>query len=324
MKFLNKYLMFIIGLIVVLNIGPGYLRADSGGALQKTFEVSPGGLLVLNTDRGNIEVKGATQNAVTVKIIYKMKSLHIEFEQRGKDIYVTGRYEAGILERIRSHLFHDERQTRFVVTVPIRYNMDLKTSGGQISIDDLEGDIKSRTSGGSLYFTRVRGKVSGSTSGGKIEIWECIGPANVETSGGGIRVNKMNGDVNAHTSGGSITLESVTGKVAAETSGGSIDARRIMGAIDAKTRGGGIQAQLFEQPGRDCHLTTSGGNVTVGLANSIAVDIDAETRGGEVAADFPVSAQGVLKRSALKGKINGGGPLLYLRTSGGNIRIEKK
>jgi hypothetical protein len=47
--------------------------------------------------------------------------------------------------------------------------------------------------------------------------------------------------------------------------------------------------------------------------------------GGHVANDFPVTvkAQGELKRSALQGKINGGGPLVWLRTSGGNIHIEK-
>ena len=53
------------------------------------------------------------------------------------------------------------------------------------------------------------------------------------------------------------------------------------------------------------------------------LDVDAKTSGGSVSTDFPVTVMGELKRSALKGKINAGGPQMYLRTSGGNIRLLK-
>jgi len=40
--------------------------------------------------------------------------------------------------------------------------------------------------------------------------------------------------------------------------------------------------------------------------------------------DLPATVQGELHRSSLKGKINGGGPSMHLRTSAGNIHIKKK
>ena len=279
----------------------------------------------LDTDRGNIEVKGTTKNTVEIKVFHKIRNLDVEFDQRGNDIYVTGHFEGGILERIWYHLFHHGMRTRFVVTVPSRCNMDLRTSGGNISVDELEGDIRSKTSGGSLHFDRIKGAVSGSTSGGSIELLECVGWAQVETSGGIIRISNANGDVDAHTSGGSIIMEGVKGKITADTSGGSINVQRLIGSIDAKTSGGSIKAQILKQPSMGCRLATLGGSVFVRLADGVAVDIDAETSGGHVVTDFSVvvKAQGEFKSSALQGKINGGGPLLFLRTSGGDIHIEK-
>ena len=71
-------------------------------------------------------------------------------------------------------------------------------------------------------------------------------------------------------------------------------------------------------------MYTSGGNIVVNLIESIAIDLDAKTSGGRVITDFPITVKGEFKESALKGRINGGGPLMYLRTSGGKIHIEKR
>jgi hypothetical protein len=67
-------------------------------------------------------------------------------------------------------------------------------------------------------------------------------------------------------------------------------------------------------------LTTSGGSVTAYLANDIAVDLDASTSGGRVKSDFMVV--GKIKKTSIKGTINGGGPDLKLKTSGGSVRIK--
>lgn len=39
---------------------------------------------------------------------------------------------------------------------------------------------------------------------------------------------------------------------------------------------------------------------------------------------MPIMVQGLLGKREVNGKINGGGPELYLRSSGGPIRILKK
>jgi hypothetical protein len=71
-------------------------------------------------------------------------------------------------------------------------------------------------------------------------------------------------------------------------------------------------------------LTTSGGAITVHLADDMGLDVDAKASGGRIHTDFPVSIRGEISRNSLRAKMNGGGPELYLRTSGGSIYLKKR
>ena len=79
-------------------------------------------------------------------------------------------------------------------------------------------------------------------------------------------------------------------------------------------------------PEADCTLGTSGGSVTVVVPEAAALNLDARTSAGRVSSELPVVAvvSGEAKRGELNGKINGGGPLLKLRTSAGSIDLRKR
>ena len=61
------------------------------------------------------------------------------------------------------------------------------------------------------------------------------------------------------------------------------------------------------------------------LPRSVAVDLDAESSGGKVVSAIPVTTtvSGEQKPGNLRGKINGGGPMLSLRASAGDIRLNE-
>ena len=143
----------------------------------------------------------------------------------------------------------------------------------------------------------------------------------LNTSGGSIELSSLNGKVDAYTSGGSITLGEIRGDVDVKTSGGSIRVEEVAGTINAHTSGGSITARISQQPLGDSRLTTSGGSVSAYLEPSVAVDLTASTSGGRVSSEFEVS--GTVKKTRITGKINGGGPKLVLKTSGGSVRVKK-
>jgi DUF4097 and DUF4098 domain-containing protein YvlB len=279
---------------------------------DKSFDVHSGGLLTLDSDRGTVIVETNTENKVLVEITLESKTRDkerakeifddfvIDFNQDGDNVTIEADYK-----RDRDFWGNDRNNLRveFMISVPEEYNLDLTTGGGSISVDNLKGDIEASTSGGSLNFEEIKGNVNGRTSGGSIKLKKCDGLATVKTSGGSIDIGQVKGDVDAHTSGGSIEID------------------EVLGVIDASTSGGSVTAHITGQPADDCRLTTSGGSVNVYMNEEVAIDVDAKTSAGYVETDFPITVRGKLKKSILRGVINGGGPELYLRTSGGNIHI---
>lgn len=300
--------------------------------VRKSFTVQPGGRLVCDTDLGSVELRGTDAGSVEVAVHREvrhgnreklLREFQLKFEQRGNDIYVTGDRERHGLHWLWQNIWHD-LQVRFVITVPRSFDADVRTSGGDVDIADLGGKVAARTSGGDVKCERIGGDIDARTSGGDVGIGVAGGRVEAHTSGGDVRIEEAKGSVLARTSGGDIRIERAGGEVDAHTSGGSITAGDIGGALIAKTSGGSVTATIAAQPASRCELATSGGSVTVRLAANVAVDIDAHASGGHVETDVPATVQGELGRGTLKAKVNGGGPVLYLRTSGGNIHIQKR
>jgi hypothetical protein len=147
--------------------------------------------------------------------------------------------------------------------------------------------------------------------------------ADISTSGGPIWLRDLGGRVEAHTSGGPITVEHNFGRASVHTSGGPITVKNANGPIDATTSGGPITATIVSQPSDECRLVTSGGPISVWLVEKAHVDLAASTTGGAVWTDFPLPATYEGPRSSLHAAINGGGPRLYLHTSGGPIAVHR-
>lgn len=301
------------------------LTAAAAGAetYRRSFDVGDGGRLNVDTDVGSIEVRAAGSGRVEIEVEAsgsRADELELDFSQNGDDVTVRADFPR---QRGWFNWGSSGIRVEFVITVPERYDVDLETSGGSISVSDLAGEVLAETSGGSLDFGRIRGPVRAHTSGGSIRLEGSEGDAEVDTSGGSIKIGDVEGRVKANTSGGSIEIDRARGRVDADTSGGSIRVDEVMGAIRASTSGGRVTAYISEQPADDCRLTTSGGDVVVYLADGIGVELDAEASGGRVQSDFEV-AGGRRTKTALAGAIHGGGPELHLRSSGGGVRVERR
>lgn len=272
-------------------------------SLHRSFNVAPGGTLTVNADVGDIDVRPGA-GGVSVDVFRRgtaERDVEVTFDQQQNDVTVRARNEhsLGFFSWSRGD------EVRFVITVPSRYNVQLNTSGGNIQVGDLQGSARCKTSGGNIETARISGPVDARTSGGDVTVDSSSGKLDLHTSGGSIKVRHAGGDLDAHTSGGSIDVDEAVGSINAETSGGS------------------IRARFLEQPHADSRLSTSGGGISVALAPNVALDVDAHTSGGSVDSDLPVTVLGHLRESSLEGKINGGGPRLVLRSSGGGIRLRK-
>jgi len=291
----------LTGLLCLALLAPA-AHADT---VKRTFDVASGGTLEVDTDQGSVHITTAPGSQVRITVLREARSgddedFELRFDQRGNDVIVEG-------ERPGSGWSWNKRfKIRFDIVVPEQYDLEIETAGGSISVADLQGDVNCHTSGGSIDVDDIEGRVDCRTSGGSIDI------------------GRVDGTVMAKTSGGSISIDRSGGSVVAKTSGGNITVNEVLGSIDATTSGGSVRATISSQPQADCRLSTSGGKVDVQLADSVAVDLDARTSGGRVHVDVPVMVQGTVGRSSLQGEVNGGGPQLHLRTSGGSIHVRRR
>ncbi|HTW63169.1 MAG TPA: hypothetical protein VME17_01080 [Bryobacteraceae bacterium] len=326
--------------------------AEMEDRVRKSAPVGSATRLKLDAEFGGIRVQPGSNQNVDVEVDFRgdppsrtdfermLRDFKLDVVQEGSDIRVSGTFHDGWKPEsaFRIIAFGDRhpicrnglcleystwlREVEYRVTVPRAFSANLDTSGGPISVSDLKGEVDAHTSGGPLNFDHIDGPVNGRTSGGPITIQGGSGSAVVHTSGGPIRIAEVAGDVDASTSGGPISIERATGRVRARTSGGSIEIREAMGAIDASTSGGAVSASLLGQPKEDCRLRSSGGSISVSLGKGVHLDLDASTSGGgRVWTDFPVPNRSERHQEELRAPLNGGGPLLYLRTSGGGISV---
>ncbi|MFA7288948.1 MAG: DUF4097 family beta strand repeat-containing protein [Melioribacteraceae bacterium] len=186
--------------------------------------------------------------------------------------------------------------------IPNQFNAYIETSGGDILLSKLTGNIKLETSGGDIITSETESKIICETSGGDIEVTNNKGDADLSTSGGDIKANNIIGKLKAETSGGDIMIDTKNGSIYAETSGGDIDIK-YYGNVD------GI------------HAETSGGDINISLPTEANADIDLDTSGGDVSVSHSKSNNSHTKRGEYQGKLNSGGAKVYGSTSGGDITL---
>jgi hypothetical protein len=298
--------------------------------IHRTFAVAPGGTLTLDADLGDVQVSGGA-SGITVDVMRRARTgsrdraeelfrdLELTFDQQQNNVSIRAKYD----RPSRWFNWSNDLDVKFVITVPSRFNVHLGSSGGDIRVGDLQGEVRCKSSGGDIDVGRIEGLVNARTSGGDVTVASAGGAVDANSSGGDIKIGEVAGAVQARTSGGSISIRRAAGDVYAHTSGGGITIDDASGAVDAWTSGGSIRARLARQPHADSKLSTSGGSISVSVAGNVGLDLDAHTSGGDVESDLPITILGKQSDSTLEGKINGGGPRLVLRSSGGSIHVRR-
>jgi DUF4097 and DUF4098 domain-containing protein YvlB len=358
-----------LGCAIILCL-PSVARAAEGN-LEKSFSVQPGGRLVVEVDRGAVQINTMDTAELKIQVKRRLKDVEgaqaaeifnaheVSFDQDGSRVEVKAKFKGDANKWLKNGKIN--YQVEYVINVPRKFDLDLKTAAGGVTSTDIEGVAKVRTAGGSIKFTTVKGSFDGETAAGGVSLERCTGPAILKTSGGSIELGHAESDATLHTAAGSITIRDTKAKLSAKssgghitlgkaegpaeletaagsihvdtanarldlkTAGGSIDVGNAREAVVARTAAGSISVKFIGQPGEDCNLSTAGGGITVTLPEDASFDVEAATLGGRIHTDLPITTTvtGGYGKDVLKGKLNKGGHSLILKTSAGNISIKK-
>jgi hypothetical protein len=286
-----------------------YAGSGTRDEIMETFAVKPGGTLNFDSDLANVEITTSDTDTLRAEFTREFKvgtAQEADALRQRVDIEMA-KTDNGVKVTVRVTGDPDWKERRkirvdFRIAMPRKFNLDLRTCGSA-KVGNLDGTVKAMMKGGSVQF----GNVSG--------------PVTARTDGGSVSLGDVGGDVEAISNGGSVSVGHANGKVMARANGGSVSIGEATDAIDVKAAGGSVAAYLSKQPRGDSKLIAEAGNVELRLPESIAINIDAACSAGRLSSDF--SLLGHRDDEHWKGTINGGGPLVMVRASAGNIVIRK-
>jgi DUF4097 and DUF4098 domain-containing protein YvlB len=149
---------------------------------------------------------------------------------------------------------------------------------------------------------------------------------NIHTRDGNLEISGIKGTHKLRTGDGNGGLRGVEGSVELETGDGNLDVEGRFDLLSLHTGDGNIEAVV-----RDGSVMKSGwtlrtgdGNIHLRLPDGFAADVDAHTGDGHVRSDFPITTNAVSSHeNDLRGKMNGGGQTLSIRTGDGGIDIRR-
>jgi DUF4097 and DUF4098 domain-containing protein YvlB len=213
-------------------------------------------------------------------------------------------------------------------------DLTLTSGGGDIRIESVAGQSRIRNGGGRVTLGFTHGAEIQSDGGG-VDVRKCAGDLHAETGGGNIDIGDVSGTVRATTTGGTLRIASATGRVEASTGGGSVEMRKLGQGAQIETGAGAITVEFIggRSTFNDSNLHTAAGDVVVYLPGNLPVTIHAST-------DMATSMPGIRSdfqalaphteggnfgpRSAwAEGQLNGGGALLRVRTTIGQIDFRR-
>ncbi|MBN2185635.1 MAG: DUF4097 family beta strand repeat protein [Candidatus Krumholzibacteriota bacterium] len=327
-------LVFLAGAVL-----PEGAMAEKDRKIEREFETKPGKTIEFDLDAGgDIAIEGWDKDLV-----------HVEALLRGEDNdnididFYMGRSGLEISSEFKRKRKRNRSDVNFIVRIPVKYDVEFNTLGGDIEIRGVEGIIKGSTMGGDVDFSDLKGELSVTTMGGDVSVRDSYLDGRVKTMGGRVDIENVEGDLRGYTMGGDVEYRNVRGRkddekeVSITTLGGDLDldyegrdikARTMGGDIDLgkgekvrlSTMGGDIDV-LEARKGADLH--TMGGDITIGRADIFA---EAKTMGGDIEIK---EVDGWVKATTMGGDVHVkmvGGPDdkkrdVELKSMGGDIEL---
>jgi DUF4097 and DUF4098 domain-containing protein YvlB len=249
--------------------------------IHKDFKVEKG--RSLHTDLktgGSITIKSWDKDEVSVDATLGGKDWEdciVGFDQNDSSIEINSKY---VHDRN-----HRNSNVKLEINVPGKFDLDLHTMGGEISIDGVEGKITGQTMGGQLELSHLKGYIDLSTMGGNISLSGSNLDGKVSTMGGEVNFEDVTGDVKGSSMGGNVKMKNVKRS----------DNNSIRDEVDISSMGGQIDV---DQAPNGANVSTMGGNIHINSANKF---VKARTMGGNVDIE---EVNGSVKATTMGGKIN--------------------
>lgn len=346
----------IMGALALAFLGPWPATASDTWREQSDLVLSPGGwkLLEVENPRGPIDVRRSADgkfHLVAIKTIHGHSRRHSTELARQVEV-TTDRDRERFLITVHYPQRSDVRigfwdlvsgvelprvQVRLEIEAPEGLPLRLHSTSGDLAtegrcapqtIETRSGDVSVRAARGTLDITTTSGDLSAvdvgaarlRTSSGDITVNGARGPLTARATSGDIQVKGAADSLRLSSSSGDIQVDTAPRGLTAETTSGDIAAPWIARFAFLRSTSGEIACGLREPLAR-AEISSLNGSVRARLAAGLGCDLAARTSSGTIDVGVPLTL-GSADRNAVSGKVAGGGAMVVLHTSSGDIVVE--
>lgn len=325
---------------------------------HKTISVKGEKLLVIITKSGDITV-GAEEGSgeIELRVIKKVKAEDAEEAKRlasMMELEVTrddgvlristeypkqGREKRSLLSYLLNR--YPKMRMELILTVPHDLALEVETASGDVSVEDMQGEVDATAASGDVEINNICGAVTVHVASGDIDVAGITASAKLVSASGDVNgrgiaadclVNTASGDIDLSNIGGNLELRSVTGDASIDGVGsveysgmsGSVRFVDVRGSVAASAASGDISLQLVPEGDFDYTIRTSSGGIKVRFLSVMAGGyvIKATTTTGDIEAILPINISKV-GRNHVAGIVREGKSKIILETASGDISISE-
>lgn len=281
---MNRYILGAVLTALVLSASAA--RADEW---SKTYSISGRADLTVQTDDGDVQVVPTNQKQIIAQVEtegYKIgpDDVRIVESQSGDHVVVTVK-----TPHDNFNLFGGiHRSVHVHLTVPSDLDLSVSTGDGGVTLQPVSGHIKVHTGDGSIHADGLRGDLTLGTGDGSIE------------------AHSLDGTLSAHSGDGGMNI---TGRF------DGMDINTGDGSINAEADAGSKMTSPWS-------LHSGDGSIDLHLPHDLSAFVDLRTGDGSISlGNVPVTVEGSIERSHVRGNLNGGGGELKVTSGDGSIHL---
>lgn len=313
---MKKYCVLIAGILFLLVLTASALAVQLQEVVERTFALVEEGSVSVENTTGEILIHAWNEDEVKMVATKWARALT---EKRAEELLEA--LEVEVITKkdsldIDTHFPWWKQldptssvKVDYELWVPLSAEASAESVSGSIQVVERENNVWVKTTSGTLDIESIAGDVEAKTTSGAIEVREVEGESIVVDS-----------------TSGKVTLEEVEGIMEVHTISGRVKITNSKGvAKSVRTISGGIWVELEEvsETASRMLLTSISGDVTLLLPEDISADIDVQTTSGRISSEFKILVEGEIGKRRLQGIIGEGGIKITLKTTSGDVVLEK-
>ena len=241
--------------------------------IERSFVTDGPAVVDLETDFGNVTVTGGAGEEVQVIARMSLWGTDEEDARQRVEVQMAQEKDRIVIREMRPEIVYafviNDRGSRvdFEITVPSETALQLVTSSGDLTVNDVIGTLALGTDFGKIDVEDVSGTVSARSGSGDITLvgLDDAGVLQVETDFGDLALRNVSADrLTARSGSGKIEVQDITaGRHTANSGSGDtqVEVGTLEVALDLETEFGDVTATGIDAA--SCRLASGSGNLTL-------------------------------------------------------------